>query len=132
MTTSSNLDPNTPILIGGGQSADPLDAPDYHRWSAVDLAAEAAKAAIADAGIAAARIDTVAGIRQFENSTPFADAPLGRSDNYPRSVAARAGADPKRAVLDVMSREVGQSGDGWLASDGGVGSVVIVEVEPVG
>ena len=32
--------------------------------------------------------------------------------------------------LGVMSREVGQSGDWWLASDGGVGSVVIVGVEP--
>ena len=31
-----------------------------------------------------------------------------------------------------MSREVGQSGDRWLASDGGVGSVVIVEMEPAG
>lgn len=101
MTDSSNLDPNTPILVGAGQSADPIDAPDYHRWSAVDLAAEAAKAAVADAGIDPARVDTVAGIRQFENSTPFADAPLGRSDNYPRSVAARAGAEPRRAVLEV-------------------------------
>ncbi|OOC03658.1 hypothetical protein B0293_25605 [Amycolatopsis azurea DSM 43854] len=35
-------------------------------------------------------------------------------------------------VLGVMSREVGQSGDGWLASEGGVGSVVIVEVQPGG
>lgn len=34
--------------------------------------------------------------------------------------------------LDVMSREVGQPGDGWLASGRGVGSVVIVEVEPAG
>ena len=32
----------------------------------------------------------------------------------------------------VMSREVGQSGDWWLASEGGVGAVVIVEVEPAG
>ena len=32
--------------------------------------------------------------------------------------------------LAVMSREVGQSGDRWLASDGGVGSVMIVEVQP--
>jgi hypothetical protein len=32
--------------------------------------------------------------------------------------------------LAVMSREVGQSGNWWPASDGGVGSVVIVEVQP--
>lgn len=32
--------------------------------------------------------------------------------------------------LAVMSREVGQSGDRWLASESGVGSVVIVELQP--
>jgi anti-sigma B factor antagonist len=36
----------------------------------------------------------------------------------------------KMMGLDVMFREVGQSCDRWLASDGGVGSVVIVEVQP--
>ena len=35
-------------------------------------------------------------------------------------------------ALGVMSRDVGQSGDGWGASYCGVGSVVIVEVEPAG
>ena len=35
-----------------------------------------------------------------------------------------------RPGLGVMSREVGQSRDWWLASDGGVGSVVIVEMQP--
>jgi len=32
--------------------------------------------------------------------------------------------------LRGMPREVGQPGDRWLASDGGVGSVVILEMEP--
>lgn len=32
--------------------------------------------------------------------------------------------------LVVMSREVGQSCDWWLASDGGVGSMMIVEMQP--
>ncbi len=34
------------------------------------------------------------------------------------------------SVLGVMSREVGQSGDRWLASEGGVGSVMIVGMQP--
>lgn len=34
--------------------------------------------------------------------------------------------------LGVMSGEVGQSGDRRVTTDGGVGSVVIVEVEPAG
>lgn len=35
-------------------------------------------------------------------------------------------------ALVVMSREVGQPGDRWLAADGGVSAVVIVEVHPAG
>ena len=34
------------------------------------------------------------------------------------------------AGLAVMPRKVGQAGDRWLASDSGVGSVMIVGVEP--
>ncbi|MDN4175181.1 MMPL family transporter [Nocardioides sp. SOB77] len=34
--------------------------------------------------------------------------------------------------LVVVSGDVGQPGDRWPASDGGVGAVVIVEVEPPG
>jgi hypothetical protein len=36
------------------------------------------------------------------------------------------------AGLAVMFGEVGQSGDGWVAPDGAVGSVVIAEVAPAG
>jgi adenylate cyclase len=52
----------------------------------------------------------------------------------PNDLADHADAAVTAAVLIrrlvVMSREVGQSGDRWAASDGGVGSMVIVEVEP--
>ncbi len=99
---ADSLDPRTPVLIGVGQSSDPIDAPDYHRWSAVDLAAAASAAAIAGAGIDPATIDTVAGVRQFEISGPMFTAPLGNSNNFPRSVAARVGAVPRRAVLEVV------------------------------
>jgi acyl-CoA reductase-like NAD-dependent aldehyde dehydrogenase len=98
---TDQLDPRTPILVGVGQTADPIDSPDYRRMSAVELAAEAARIALDDAGVDPASVDTVAGVRQFEISTPRAEAPLGRSDNYPRSVARRIGADPRRAVLEV-------------------------------
>ena len=50
----------------------------------------------------------MAGVRQFENSTPGARAPLGRSDNYPRSVAGRIGASPARAVLEVTGGQAPQ------------------------
>jgi acetyl-CoA C-acetyltransferase len=100
-----SLDPRTPVVVGVGQSAERLGTPEYRRRSPVDLAADAVRAALADTGGGAAAIataiDTVAGIRQFEISSPAARAPLGRSDNYPRSVASRIGAAPRRAILEV-------------------------------
>ncbi|MGH3212595.1 MAG: acetyl-CoA acetyltransferase, partial [Trebonia sp.] len=111
-----NLDPRTPVIVGVGQSSERLGEPGYRRRSPVDLAADAAREAILDTGAdaggstvaVAAAIDTVAGIRQFENSNPGARAPLGRSDNYPRSVAGRLGASPARAVLEVAGGQAPQ------------------------
>lgn len=80
-----------------------MDDPDYQGMSAVELAAAAAQAALEDcAADVAAAIDTVAGVRQFEISGPVPKAPLGRSNNYPRSVAQRIGADPARAILEIV------------------------------
>ncbi|MEV5652330.1 acetyl-CoA acetyltransferase [Nocardia sp. NPDC052254] len=99
------IDPRTPVIVGVGQVSDSIDEPDYQRMSSVDLAAEASRRAIADAGAdlsrVAASIDLIAGVRQFEISGPM-PAPLGRSDNYPRSVAQRLGIEPARAVLEVV------------------------------
>ncbi|WP_182904044.1 acetyl-CoA acetyltransferase [Microbispora sp. H10830] len=100
-----DLDPRTPVVVGVGQSSERIGEPGYRRRSPVDLAADAAREALADTGadvnVIAGAVDTVAGVRQFEISTPGAQAPLGKSDNYPRSVAARVGAAPRRAVLEV-------------------------------
>ena len=72
----------------------------------MDLATAATRAALADTGAdvdAVARaIEVFVGLRQFEICTPFADPPLGASDNYVRSVAQRVGADPARAVLEPI------------------------------
>jgi acetyl-CoA C-acetyltransferase len=106
------LDPRTPVVVGVGQASERLGRPGYRRRSPVDLAGDAAADALADTGadpvVVAAAIDTVAGIRQFENSAPGARAPLGRSDNYPRSVAGRIGARPARAVLEVSGGQAPQ------------------------
>ncbi|SCX09450.1 acetyl-CoA acetyltransferase [Mycolicibacterium fluoranthenivorans] len=99
------VDPRTPVIVGVGQFTERLGDSGYRGMSSVDLAAAAAQAALqntdADPATVAAAIDVIAGTRQFEISgrTP---APLGKSDNYPRSVAARIGADPARAVLEVI------------------------------
>jgi acetyl-CoA C-acetyltransferase len=106
------LDPRTPVVIGVGQASERLEAPTYRKRSPVDLAADAAREALADTGAdpaaVAAAIDTVVGVRQFENSVPGARATLGRSDNYPRSVAGRIAASPARAVLEVSGGQAPQ------------------------
>jgi acetyl-CoA C-acetyltransferase len=107
-----NLDPRTPVIVGVGQASERLADENYRKRSPVDLAADAAREALADTGAdpetVAAAIEVVAGVRQFENSAPGARAPLGRSDNYPRSVAGRIGARPARAVLEVSGGQAPQ------------------------
>jgi acetyl-CoA C-acetyltransferase len=102
---TEGLDPRTPVIVGVGQSAERLGEPGYRGRSAVDMAADAARAALLDTGAdpaaVAAAIDVVAATRQFENSVPAAQAPLGRSENFPRSVSGRVGADPARAILEI-------------------------------
>lgn len=73
--------------------------PDYRAWSAVDLAAVAARAAIADAGEGgafASRIDAIVTTRTFEDSG-LEQPVFGRSTNFPRSIAARLGINPRSA-----------------------------------
>ncbi len=97
-----SLDSRTPVIVGVGQAAERIDDPGYRGMSAVELAAAAAQAALDDCGAeVAAFIDTVAGVRQFE-ITGIINAPLGRSNNYPRSVANRIGATPARAILEIV------------------------------
>jgi acetyl-CoA C-acetyltransferase len=99
------IEPRTPVIVGVGQAAERIDDAYYRGMSAVELAAAGARAALEDCGADAAKvaasIDTVAGIRQFEISGP-AKAVLGKSNNYPRSVTNRIGADPARAILEVV------------------------------
>lgn len=101
----NGIDPRTPVIVGVGQASERIDDRHYRGMSAVDLAVEASLAALADAensgGAIAKAIDTVAALRQFENSIPGVTAPLGQSNNFPRSVARRVGAAPGRAILEV-------------------------------
>jgi acetyl-CoA C-acetyltransferase len=100
----SDVADNTPILIGVGEASERIDAPDYAALSPADLAGRAAAAAVADAGAPglAAHIDVIAAIRQFEVSGPNAKPPFGASNNFARSVGRRIGADPARAILEVV------------------------------
>lgn len=106
------LDDRTPVIVGVGQASERITDPDYRGLSPVELATEAARAALEDTGVAvesvAAVIDTVGAVRQFENSTPHASARLGRSNNFPRSVADRLGAKPARAILETIGGQTPQ------------------------
>ncbi len=128
------VDPRTPVLVGVGQFTERIDDPDYRGMSAVDLATAAAKAAIADTGAkgVAKAIDTVFGLRQFEISGPM-PAPLGKSNNYPRSVMNRLGGDPARVVLEPVGGQgpqklVTEAGNAIAAGDADV--VMIMGSEP--
>jgi acetyl-CoA C-acetyltransferase len=101
----SSVDPRTPVIVGVGQFTENIDDPGYRGMSAVELATAAARAALTDTGAdedaVAKAIDVVVGLRQFEISGPM-PAKLGKSNNYPRSVMQRVGADPARAVLEPV------------------------------
>jgi acetyl-CoA C-acetyltransferase len=97
------MDDNTPVIIGVGEASERIDAADYRGLSPAELAAAACQAALDDAGKGLApHVDTMAAIRQFEVSGPRAVAPFGKADNFPRAVARRIGANPKRAILEPV------------------------------
>lgn len=99
------VDPRTPVIVGVGQFTERIDLDGYRGMSSVELATDAARAALHDCGAdtaaVAQAIDTVAGTRQFEISGPQS-VTLGVSNNYPRSVARHVGAEPARAILEVI------------------------------
>ncbi len=116
----ADLADNTPVIIGVGQFAERPDEDGYRALSPMDLAGEALGAAVADcggSGDVAGAIDTIAAIRQFEISTPVATAPFGKSDNPPRSIGKRVGADPERAILEIVGGQGPQKLVGELATE---------------
>jgi len=98
------------VIVGVGEASERVDEPGYAALSPAELGAAAARAALADAGVDAttAAIDVIAGVRQFEISSPLGFAPFGRSSNYPRAVAQRIGANPSRAVLETAGGQAPQ------------------------
>jgi acetyl-CoA C-acetyltransferase len=103
---------NTPIIVGVGQITDRLDTPEYQGLSNVELAAEASRRALADAGANTAlvgHIDAVGTTRTFEDSVPRYATPFGKSNNFPNSVAKRLGITPRVAVWATVGGETPQT-----------------------
>ena len=83
------------MLIGVGESSRATLAGDY--LNPLDLAAAAARAAAADAGLPSLEpVDTLVVIRSFHDSG--VPCPFGGAVNSPRSLARRLGIDPPHAV----------------------------------
>ncbi|AGW40875.1 acyl-CoA dehydrogenase [Leifsonia xyli subsp. cynodontis DSM 46306] len=90
------------------------------------------------------------GMRATQSNTTVLDGALARADRVVRWLEPGPNPDPLvfaifanfeillaavytgvgARLLGVLPRDVGQSADGWLAADGGVGPVVIVGVQP--
>ena len=95
-------DDDVPVIVGVGQFSERLDDPGYRGLSPADIAAEAGRAALADAAATAPlepMIGIVSGIRAFEDSTPI-PAPFGKADKYSLAVARRLGLAPHSAILE--------------------------------
>ena len=93
---------STPILVGAGQFTEKDVAVEIAQ-SPMGIAAEAAKAALVDTGMAEqlrSQIDTLAVVRIFPDSSnrPRMANPFGRAENPPRAVARRIGANPTNAI----------------------------------
>ncbi len=97
------IDPRTPILVGAGQLTDTTGKPSSER-SRVAFSAEAAKAALADAGASIGadalgrNVDALAVMEFFSDISPRFASPYGRSSNPPKSVANRLGAVPRQLL----------------------------------
>ncbi|WP_269620061.1 acetyl-CoA acetyltransferase [Zhongshania sp. BJYM1] len=99
----------TPILVASGQYVFRGEVTAETAMSPVDIAAKAASVAIAAANAekdVVSQIDTIAFIRGFIDSIPGGAGPFGASNNVPRSLAKRIGANPRHAIY---GREGGQS-----------------------
>ena len=96
-------DPRPPILVGAGQLTDTTGKPSSER-SRVAFSAEAAKAALADAGASIGadalgrNVDALAVMEFFSDISPRFASPYGRSSNPPKSVANRLGAVPRQLL----------------------------------
>ena len=97
----SSLPDDTPVIVGVGQFVERLEQANYRGLSAVEIAAEAGRAALADAGADfSASVDLVATTRTFEHSGAQFDSPFGRTNNFPRSLCQHLVIDPADTIWE--------------------------------
>ena len=105
---------NTPIIVGVGQCVSRDTPTPETMLSALDIAAEAGRRAIDDAGATRdldAHIDIMFVSRLFEDSTrkvAITNNPFGSSNNVPGSIARRIGIDPAENVYCAVGGQTPQ------------------------
>ena len=85
------------VIVGAGQVVERIGAAGYAALPAAELAARAARAALADSGAEGLRPGLMAAVRTFEDSG-VGVSPLGRPDRFPLAVARRLGLTPATAI----------------------------------
>ena len=107
--TGRSVPDATPVVVGVGQHCP--KAPDLSsRGGPVDLAAAAARQALADTGqpaTIAPILDTVVFFKLFAD-TGLVPSPQGKSSKPPRSLAQRLGIDPPHAVYSAVGGNLPQ------------------------
>jgi len=103
------MNKNTPIIIGVGQARELIPNNLNQASSHVDMAGQAARRALEDAGFSGDQISSIACVRTFSDSTPLYASPFGGPNKFPLAVAHRIGAKPKRAIYDVLGGQSPQT-----------------------
>lgn len=105
---------NTPIIIGVGQVQEPSTPKGENFSSGIDLAAEAARRAIANTATTSTiekHIDALTAIRFFEDSArkiAIVSNPLGASNNVPGSIARRLNINPADLIYAAVGGQTPQ------------------------
>ncbi|TDJ63245.1 MAG: acetyl-CoA acetyltransferase [Proteobacteria bacterium] len=105
---------NTPIIVGVGQFVSRETPTHGHVLSALDIAGEAGRRAIHDAGAKTdlnAEVEVMAVLRLFEDSTrkvAIVTNPFGGSNNVPGSIARRIGVSPRENIYCAVGGQTPQ------------------------
>ncbi|MDE2363819.1 MAG: acetyl-CoA acetyltransferase [Hyphomicrobiales bacterium] len=114
----TKIEERTPILVGCGDVTDATTPVEQAR-SPFDLIAEAGRRALADCSAAALapRIDTIAMLRLFADTSFRFATKLGTSSNPPRSIARRLGLKPSREIYTWNGGNMPQYLVNWFAEE---------------
>ena len=110
----AKVNDNTPIIVGIGQSVSRETPTPQNTVSALDLAGEAGRHAIADTDASidfSTEIDVMTVSRLFEDSTrkvAIVSNPFGGSNNVPGSIAQRIGIVPKENIYCAVGGQTPQ------------------------